>query len=90
MHPGWVDTPGIQSQMPDFYAQYADVLRFPSQGADTIVWLACAPANKVTTGHFWLDRAHTGAFLDICLQLLFRILYLEFVSTTSRIYLWCQ
>lgn len=31
-------------------------LRTPEQGADTIVWLCCAPATKIEPGAFYLDR----------------------------------
>lgn len=40
MHPGWVDTPGVQSSMPLFRRILHLVLRTPVQGIDTSVWLA--------------------------------------------------
>ena len=42
MHPGWADTPGIQSSIPTFRRVMRPLLRTPEQGADTIVWLAAA------------------------------------------------
>jgi hypothetical protein len=27
MHPGWVDTPGVRNQMPDFYEKMKDKLK---------------------------------------------------------------
>jgi dehydrogenase/reductase SDR family member 12 len=56
MHPGWTDTPGLQSSLPRFYSLTKWLLRTPRQGADTIVWLgdACEPARS--SGGFWHDR----------------------------------
>ncbi len=56
MHPGWVDTPGLASSLPAFYHQVRPLLRSPSQGADTITWLAASPVAGQTSGLFWLDR----------------------------------
>jgi dehydrogenase/reductase SDR family member 12 len=53
MHPGWVDTPGLEHSLPRFYKLMKPALRSPNQGADTIVWLA---ATKRTGGGFWHDR----------------------------------
>ncbi len=40
MHPGWVDTPGLESGLPRFRRVWRPVLRSPAEGADTAVWLA--------------------------------------------------
>lgn len=40
MHPGWVDTPGVQTSMPVFRKLLRLVLRSPPQGIDTTLWLA--------------------------------------------------
>ena len=56
MHPGWADTPGIQSALPRFRALMRPLLRTAAQGADTITWLASAPEALETNGAFWLDR----------------------------------
>ena len=56
MHPGWVDTPGLQSSLPAFYHRMRPWLRSPDQGADTITWLAASPVAGQTSGLFWLDR----------------------------------
>ncbi|MGA6927404.1 MAG: SDR family NAD(P)-dependent oxidoreductase [Desulfosarcina sp.] len=56
MHPGWVDTPGLEKSLPTFYRQLSPWLRTPAQGADTIVWLAASPDAHRASGHFWLDR----------------------------------
>ncbi|MEH0019387.1 MAG: SDR family NAD(P)-dependent oxidoreductase [Desulfobacter sp.] len=56
MHPGWVDTPGIQQALPGFHSLVGPVLRTPDQGADTMVWLAASKTAGQCTGRFWLDR----------------------------------
>jgi NAD(P)-dependent dehydrogenase (short-subunit alcohol dehydrogenase family) len=40
MHPGWVDTPGLEMGLPRFRLLLKPLLRSPAEGADTIVWLA--------------------------------------------------
>lgn len=39
MHPGWCDTPGLQSGMPGFREKQKSSLRSSEEGGDTIVWL---------------------------------------------------
>lgn len=56
MHPGWADTPGIRASLPTFHRLVGPMLRAPSQGADTIVWLASAPGAGAPPGWLWLDR----------------------------------
>ena len=56
MHPGWADTPGVQSSLPRFRAATKGVLRTPEEGADTVVWLAVAPSLSMRNGLFWFDR----------------------------------
>ena len=56
MHPGWVDTPGIERSLPGFHQRVKRILRTPEQGADTIVWLASSERAGQYTGLFWLDR----------------------------------
>ena len=56
MHPGWVDTPGIERALPEFHAVVNRILRTPEQGADTIVWLAVSEKAGQSTGRFWMDR----------------------------------
>jgi NAD(P)-dependent dehydrogenase (short-subunit alcohol dehydrogenase family) len=57
MHPGWADTPGVRTSLPGFFKVTRPLLRSAGEGADTIVWLAAAPAPATSTGGFWLDRA---------------------------------
>lgn len=56
MHPGWTDTPGVQSSLPRFYRATRPLLRSPDQGADTIVWLGTAAEPAESSGGFWHDR----------------------------------
>ncbi|MCX2981081.1 SDR family NAD(P)-dependent oxidoreductase [Halieaceae bacterium IMCC14734] len=56
MHPGWADTPGVQSALPEFRALTRPFLRSAEEGADTIVWLSCATEADALSGHLFLDR----------------------------------
>jgi len=56
MHPGWVDTPGLQQSLTGFHQQMRAWLRSPAEGADTITWLAASPEAAQTSGLFWRDR----------------------------------
>lgn len=56
MHPGWADTPGVQSALPLFRSITRTVLRSPEEGADTIVWLARAREADQVSGKLFLDR----------------------------------
>lgn len=55
MHPGWADTPGVAEALPRFYRLMKNRLRTPSEGADTIIWLAMTKKDY-ENGQFWLDR----------------------------------
>jgi NAD(P)-dependent dehydrogenase (short-subunit alcohol dehydrogenase family) len=56
MHPGWADTPGVQTSLPRFRAVTRPLLRSLEEGADTIVWLAADETAVATSGGFWHDR----------------------------------
>jgi dehydrogenase/reductase SDR family protein 12 len=56
MHPGWVNTPGLSEGLATFSRLTRPILRTPSEGADTIVWLASADDPAASTGRFWHDR----------------------------------
>jgi NAD(P)-dependent dehydrogenase (short-subunit alcohol dehydrogenase family)/carbon monoxide dehydrogenase subunit G len=56
MHPGWVDTPGIVTALPEFHSLTKKIMRTPEQGADTMVWLAGSAQGAKYSGQFWLDR----------------------------------
>ena len=57
MHPGWADTPGVQTALPGFRKVMGPLLRDAGQAADTIVWLATAAEPGERPGLFWHDRA---------------------------------
>ncbi len=56
MHPGWADTPGVETSLPTFRRVLGPVLRNAAEGADTIVWLAGADEPARRAGRFWHDR----------------------------------
>ena len=56
MHPGWVDTAGVQTSLPGFRRTLKAVLRTPAQGADTVLWLAKKRPEPLVEGGIWLDR----------------------------------
>jgi NAD(P)-dependent dehydrogenase (short-subunit alcohol dehydrogenase family) len=56
MHPGWADTPGVETSLPRFHARLRARLRTPAEGADTIVWLAARRPAPSPSGAFWFDR----------------------------------
>lgn len=56
VHPGWADTPGVQSSLPRFHKLMRPLLRDADQGADSIVWLAGGPEPAEGSGRFWHDR----------------------------------
>lgn len=66
MHPGWVDTPGVDEAIPGFKQKMHGRLREPLEGADTILWLLCKEGiesggmyfdrKKVKTHYFWFTK----------------------------------
>lgn len=56
MHPGWADTPAVESSLPRFHTITKNILRTPAQGADSVVWLAASPAAFDLNGEFVFDR----------------------------------
>ncbi|XP_061580324.1 dehydrogenase/reductase SDR family member 12 [Cololabis saira] len=66
MHPGWADTPAVQSSMPSFHAKMQSKLRTEAMGADTVVWLAVAAAAvKQPSGLFFQDRKPVATHLPL-------------------------
>jgi NAD(P)-dependent dehydrogenase (short-subunit alcohol dehydrogenase family) len=63
MHPGWADTPGLQTSLPNFHRITRRSLRTPQQGADTIIWLAVAKPVSGVSGKFWFDRLERATHL---------------------------
>ncbi|MCA9973772.1 MAG: SDR family NAD(P)-dependent oxidoreductase, partial [Anaerolineales bacterium] len=57
VHPGWADTPGVQTSLPRFARLMRPLLRTPRQGADGIVWLCTTPdLARFPNGRLWFDR----------------------------------
>ena len=56
MHPGWADTPSVESSLPRFHRVTQAILRTPEEGADTVVWLAASPTASDASGRFFFDR----------------------------------
>lgn len=63
MHPGWVDTGAVRTALPTFHALTRPILRSPSEGADTIAWLASCDASELARGGFYFDRSQRRATL---------------------------
>jgi len=56
MHPGWVDTVGVEHSLPRFYRWTKSILRDATQGADTVIWLAVSAEAGAQTGKLFFDR----------------------------------
>ncbi len=56
VHPGWVETPGVDAALPGFANVMGPLLRSAEQGADTMIWLAATGGGDAPPGQFWLDR----------------------------------
>lgn len=56
MHPGWADTPGVESALPTFRRVTGPLLRSPEEGADTLSWLLWADEPGTVSGRLWHDR----------------------------------
>lgn len=56
MHPGWVDTAGVQTALPAFRATLRRHLRTAEDGADTALWLGSTRPQIAAEGGIWLDR----------------------------------
>ncbi|GAB4861087.1 hypothetical protein Ancab_036244 [Ancistrocladus abbreviatus] len=63
MHPGWADTPGVAKSLPGFSKSLSGKLRTSEEGADTVVWLALQPKEKLSSGGFYFDRAEAPKHL---------------------------
>lgn len=63
MHPGWAETPGVAKSLPGFSEKLAGKLRTSEEGADTVIWLASQPKEKLVSGEFYFDRAEAPKHL---------------------------
>lgn len=61
MHPGWADTPGVETSLPLFHRLTKWMLRTPEEGADTAVWLALK--DGLPSGRLWFDREEVSPFV---------------------------
>jgi len=66
MHPGWADTPAVQTAMPSFREKMLNSLRTPGQGADTLVWMCCVKdLEQFENGAFFQDRKPVAKHLPL-------------------------
>ncbi|XP_065840810.1 dehydrogenase/reductase SDR family member 12-like [Oscarella lobularis] len=66
MHPGWADTPGVETSMPSFYNRFHEKFRSVEQGADTIIWLALSKEiPEDGNGKFYCDRRAVAEHLPL-------------------------
>ncbi|XP_010268604.1 PREDICTED: dehydrogenase/reductase SDR family member 12 [Nelumbo nucifera] len=63
MHPGWAETPGVAKSMPSFDKMLSGKLRTSEEGADTVIWLALQPKEKLVSGALYFDRAEAPKHL---------------------------
>ncbi|KAH9605463.1 hypothetical protein KSS87_016846 [Heliosperma pusillum] len=63
MHPGWAETPGVTKSMPGFAEKLSGKLRTSEEGADTVIWLALQPKERLVSGGFYFDRAEAPKHL---------------------------
>lgn len=63
MHPGWVDTGGLEEALPRFYKLIGNRLRSASQGADTVSWLLATKTDLVD-GKFYFDRNTVSPYIS--------------------------
>ncbi|XP_023535215.1 dehydrogenase/reductase SDR family member 12 isoform X1 [Cucurbita pepo subsp. pepo] len=63
MHPGWAETPGVAKSLPSFTKSLSGKLRTREEGADTIIWLALQPNEKLVPGAFYFDRSEAPKHL---------------------------
>jgi NAD(P)-dependent dehydrogenase (short-subunit alcohol dehydrogenase family) len=56
VHPGWADTPGVQTSLPTFRALTRPLLRTPEEGAEGVAWLTISDEVASATGKLFFDR----------------------------------
>ncbi|EOY16850.1 hypothetical protein QUC31_001228 [Theobroma cacao] len=65
MHPGWAETPGVAKSLPGFNKRFSGNFRTSEEGADTVIWLALQPKEKLVSGGFYFDRAEAPKHLKL-------------------------
>ena len=75
MHPGWSDTPAVQTSMPSFREKMINKLRTPEQGADTLVWMCCCPnlEQSFENGAFFQGKTLKHAIVSLLIYFYFNI-----------------
>ncbi|KAL3737127.1 hypothetical protein ACJRO7_025967 [Eucalyptus globulus] len=66
MHAGWAEMPSVAKSLPGFSKSLSGKLRTKQEGADTIIWLALQPKDKLVSGAFYFDRALAPKHLYVC------------------------
>lgn len=61
IHPGWADTPGVESSLKGFHKRMEGRLRTPEQGAAPTTWLCLQPPLK--RSYFWFDWSPRSPYL---------------------------
>jgi len=61
IHPGWADTPGVESGLKNFHTKMSKKLRTSDQGAQPTEWLSCLP--PLDSSYFWFDWAPRSPYL---------------------------
>jgi len=86
LHPGWVDTPGINDALPGFSKVLGPLglLRSAREGADTLVWLSAAAAALHDSGSFWHDRAIRSPHLTVASR------RADTVPRREALWHWCE
>lgn len=62
-HPGWTLTDGVQAAYGE-KKSYLEPLRSLWEGAEGVCWLLAAPADKIESGAFYLDRTPQSKHLS--------------------------
>ncbi|XVE60893.1 hypothetical protein DITRI_Ditri05aG0163400 [Diplodiscus trichospermus] len=65
MHPGWAETPGVAKSLAGFNKTLSGKLRTSEEGADTVIWLALQPKEKLVSGGFYFDRSEAPKHLKL-------------------------
>ncbi len=69
MHPGWARTPGVRQSMPTFNWLMRPILRTPTAGVDTAIWLAATRPVQAPGEAVWFDRKARPAHMTAATRL---------------------
>lgn len=66
VHPGWADTPAVQTSMPEFREKMLNNLRTPEEGSDCITSAVAGKKEDLgPSGSFYTDRAAVSKHLPL-------------------------